>query len=217
MAQKIFNISLNNGSYCAQKIVNKAFTMLVQDSEKCAYSLDEYFETIPFFIEDMVTYIKAEMLCTTEFAKSCLFEIGITEDNLIAAVNHIKNAVSSMPKKIKAIFASTDTLKTQSMSKTKKILNDCIAQGIIVTEIDPTMDLTAYSDTEKYRIYACRTKYGTQEVKFYAIENPINSDLNSRAAKATYTIDTDENYFQTRPILYENWLKLDSYHQMQTA
>lgn len=216
MAQKIFNICMNNGSYCAMNIINKAFTELVSNSEKCTYSLDEYEETMPLFIEDMIEYVKAQLLCTTELAKNLLYEIGIT-DNISKTVEHIKSAIVSMPNKIKAIFASTDTLKTQSISKTKKILNECLSHGIIVTEIDPAMDLSAYSDTEKYRIYACRTKYGTQEVKFYVVENPVNSDLNSRAVKATYTIDTDENYFQTRPILYENWLKLDSYHQMQTV
>lgn len=215
MAQKILNISQSNGSFIAQRTVNKAFTKLMEVVDKCSYPLDEA-ESVLIFIEDMIERVKYEMYCSSEQARCLLFEIGIT-DNIAETVNTIKKGISTMPKKIKAIFESTDSLLTQSKSKTKRILNDCIQQGILVHEIDPTFDLSSYTDETKYKVYAVRTKYGTQEVKFYVVENPINSDLDSRAAKATYTLDTDENYFQTRPILYENWLKLDSYHQMQTA
>lgn len=215
MAQKILNISQNQGSFPAQKAVNIAFTKLMGLVDKCTYPLDEI-EAIEDFLQDMIEYIRAEIFCTAKQACDLLFDAGFTDD-FAKTAEKIKSGISAMPKKIKVVFESTDSLMTQSKSKTKRILNDCIQQGILVHEIDPTMDLNYYTDETKYKVYAVRTKYGTQEVKFYVIENPINSDLDSRAAKATYTLDTDENYFQTRPILYENWLKLDSYHQMQTV
>ena len=221
---KLFNLSLTKGSPVAIRETNKAFNRLIENVDSHSYALDEYVETVPWFISDLIEemmYIGSNINFSKSMAEMLLAEVGILDFDGNYQIENtfeiLKNTLRKLPKKIKDIFSSESRKAKQPIEVTQKILHKYLNIGGKVYEI-LEHDLDNYSnDSDKYHKYVVRTKYGTSPYRFYIIENPIDSMKDSNAVKALYAIDSDENYLETRPILYKNWIKLDDYHQYQTA
>lgn len=221
---KIFNLNLTKGSTVAIKETNKAFNRLISNVDPHSYPLDYDTETVFWFIEDLldeIMFIDSNINFSKNNAEMFLAEVGILDFDgnyqIENTLEILKNSINKFPKSIKDIFTSKSRKNKQPITAMQKILKKYYKLGGKIYEINKS-ELDNYStDSDNYHIYVVRTHHGTTDYKYYIAENPIDSMKDANAVKACYTIDTDEDYYETRPILYKNWLKLDEYHQYQTA
>lgn len=222
--KKIFNLNLMSGSPVAIRETNNAFNRLIKTVEPHSYSLDNYVETVSWFIEDLLEdmmFIGSNINYSKHNAEMMLAEVGILDFDGNYQIENtfeiLKKSMSKFSREVKDIFAAKSRKHKQPIEVTQKILQKYHALGGKIYEVSED-ELDNYeNDSDEYHKYVVRTKNGTSDYRFYIIEHPIESQKDSNAVKACYTIDADEDYFETRPILYKNWLKLDDYHRYQTA
>lgn len=202
------------GSNYGMNIVNKAFNNIINNAETGDYNLadDTWYENIEYLLEDIVSEIKNLMTCTYEVASQLVYwDVKLFSD-MTTAKDQILNTIKSASKKVKSIF-----IVEEKKSTGKNILKKY--NGMFnVKNIDLYQDIADYSDESKYRIYVVRMNDGSLTPEAYVVINPDEKIIRAEPdfVKANYAIDNDANYYNTRPILYKNWIELDAYHQQQT-
>lgn len=202
------------GSPYGKNIVNKAFNNIINNAETGDYNLadDTWYESVEYLLEDIITEIKHIICCTyEEAAKFVYWDVKLFSD-MTKAKEQLVNVINSATKKVKSIFIVEE--KRSTGKNIFKKYNELFK----VKKIDLYQDIADYSDESKYRIYVVRMNDGTLTPEAYVVINPQEKIIKGEAdfVKANYAIDNNANYFNTRPILYKNWINLDAYHQQQT-
>ena len=202
------------GSRFANKIVNNAFNNIIMEAEPGDYSLadDIYMESIDQLLYNIVSEVKNILTCTRDFACSLVYHDVKLFNDVNEAKSQIKTVITSASKKIKSIFFTEEKTSTgKNIIKKYNSMYD-------VKPIDLYQDITDFSDETQYRIYVVRMNDGSITPQAYVVKNPTEKIEKSEAnfVKANYAVDNNVNYYNTRPILYKNWIELDSYHQQQT-
>ena len=214
MKKSSFLTLATNGSITAINAVNKAFNNIIKDAEPGDYSIDteNAIENIEYLIEDIIEEVRYIRTCSYELAENLVKYDAKILQNLATAKAELMNAIKNASKKVKKVFF-TENQKSSGKNIIKKY-----AGVYTIKEIDLYQDIEDYSDETKYRVYVVRMNDGTTCPRGYVVLNPSESIFKSEAnyVKANYAVDTDNNYYSTRPILYKNWNKLDEYHKLQT-
>ena len=100
------------------------------------------------------------------------------------------------------------------------------AQGYVMSKIKDPMELIKkynivgyhnYIDMDTTRTLVVRSKYGNCPVLFYDWNGPICDCPAMVAVKMDYHYQTGCKYFETRPILYSNWMELPAELQNATC
>ena len=202
------------GSNYGKKIVNKAFNNIIKDAEPGDYNLadDTWYENVEYLLEDIVSEVKHLMTCTYDKAAQFVYwDVKLFSD-MTKAKEQIFETIKNASKKVKSIFIVEEKKSTGKniLKKYNSMFN--------VKNIDLYQDIADYSDETQYRIYVVRMNDGSLTPEAYVVINPEEKIIRAEPdfVKANYAIDNNANYYNTRPILYKNWIELDAYHQQQT-
>jgi hypothetical protein len=200
-----------------QRLINRNFKEVLEDSESYEFPLDEDPKTVgEDLLDNLVSYTFEDETSpfwgkkTRDEIREYIISSGVNSDVL---VNWIKNTLltSNPSSAIKKIFTLDPKIK-KIIEKGQEYLSK-YGHGIDIRDIDTIENLNAG------RTMVVRSQFGDYGVLAYQIPGGSIKSNDSRIShiKSLYRYETGCPYYQARPILYSTWVNLSEEEQVQTS